>query len=37
MRRDVSIEIVKGNPRRIDGTFFKIGLCLDQSRRRRRW
>ena len=26
MRRDVSIEIVKGNPRRIDGTFFKIGF-----------
>jgi polysaccharide chain length determinant protein (PEP-CTERM system associated) len=25
MRRDVTIEIVKGNPRRVDGTFFKIG------------
>ena len=26
MRKDVSIEIVKGNPRRVDGTFFKIGF-----------
>ncbi len=26
MRRDVSIEIVKGNPRRVDGTFFKIAF-----------
>ena len=26
MRRDVSIEIVKGNPRRVDGTFFKISF-----------
>jgi polysaccharide chain length determinant protein (PEP-CTERM system associated) len=24
MRRDVSIDIVKGNPRRVDGTFFNI-------------
>ena len=26
MRRDVDIEIVKGNPRRVDGNFFKIGF-----------
>ena len=26
LRKDVSIEIVKGNPRRVDGTFFKIGF-----------
>ncbi len=26
VRKDVSIEIVKGNPRRVDGTFFKIGF-----------
>jgi succinoglycan biosynthesis transport protein ExoP len=26
MRRDVNIEIVKGNPRRIDGTYFKISF-----------
>jgi polysaccharide chain length determinant protein (PEP-CTERM system associated) len=26
MRRDVSIEIVKGNPRRVDGNFFKIAF-----------
>ncbi len=26
MRRDVTIEIVKGNPRRVDGNFFKISF-----------
>jgi polysaccharide chain length determinant protein (PEP-CTERM system associated) len=26
MRKDVDIQIVKGNPRRIDGNFFKIGF-----------